>query len=507
MIVRREMPAILFPVLMSMILVTAAPVAAATCESLGSLALPNAAVTSVEAVPESDFTLSGGRGGPRAITDLPAFCRVEATLSPTSESEIRIELWMPSAQSWNGKYLAVGNGAFAGSIGTNAMLEPLRRGYATSSTDTGHSGNQGAFALNEEKLIDFAYRAVHEMAVQSKVIIDAFYETGGPQYSFFNGCSTGGRQALAAAQRYPMDFDGIVAGAAANYPTHLQGAQLWMGRLGPTTDGGAFGTDKLRFLHEAAIESCDMADGVKDSVIENPDMCRFSPTDARYGCVSGEGDSCLTETEAQMASRIYQGPRSSSGQSIFSGLAQGSELGWGGMIGTEPMSLAVDTFRYFVHKDESWDYESFDVESEVELAEQVVGDTMDSMDPDIRRFISTSGKLLMYHGWADPGISPYNSVSYYRSVVDRIGSSVTESLQLFMVPGMGHCRGGEGPDTFDTIAVIDAWVETGDAPDRIIASRIRNGEVDRTRPLCAFPQTAVYDGSGSTDDESNFICR
>jgi feruloyl esterase len=418
---------------------------------------------------------------------------------------------MPSVDRWNGKYLAVGNGAFAGSISTNAMLEPLRRGYATSSTDTGHTGNAGSFALNEELMIDFAYRAVHEMVVESKRMIDALYESGGPELSFFNGCSTGGRQALAAAQKYPLDFNGIVAGAPAIYASHLQGAQLWMGRLGPTSDGGPFPSEKLELLHEAAIESCDMLDGVGDRVIDNPAMCRFDPTVNLDQCGDGGdgvgGASCLTASEAEFALRIYQGPLNSEGGSIFSGLAPGSESGWRGMIGVEPMSLAVDIFRYFVHKDQAWDYESFDVESDVNLASQVIGETLDANNPDIREFVANGGKLLVYHGWADPGISPFNSVRYYESVQDSVGPSVGSSMQLFMVPGMGHCGGGEGPATFDTIAVMDQWVQTGETPDRIVASRIRNGEVDRTRPLCAFPAVAVYDGSGSTDNESNFICR
>lgn len=496
-----------FPLLVILIVLFASPTFAATCESLASLALSNATMTSVESVARGDFVLSGGRGGERRIADLPAFCRVSATLTPSPGSNIRIELWMPMAEEWNGKYLAVGNGAFAGSISTNAMIEPLRRGYATSSTDTGHTGNSGSFGLDQDLLVDFAYRAVHEMAVQSKAMIEAFYEVGAV-YSFFNGCSTGGRQALAAAQRYPLDFNGIVAGAPANYPTHLQGAQVWMGQVAHTIPGGAGLSGKIDFLHDSAIQSCDMADGVRDGVIENPNMCSFNPAAPRYLCRDGEdGESCLTGAEAEVASSMYRGPRTSSGVSLFPGLAPGSEQGWvRGMAA--PSALAADTFRYLVHKDENWDISSFDVEADVALADQTIGDTMDSMDPDIGAFVENGGKLLIYHGWSDPGISPYNSINYYRSVMGRVGSSVAESsTRLFMLPGVGHCRGGEGPDTFDSIGVMDTWVETGVAPLRISASRIRDGEVDRTRPICAFPRTAVYDGEGSTDDESNFVCQ
>ena len=496
-----------FPFLVFLILLSAPASFAATCESLASLELPNVTVTSVESVTQGEFVLSGGRGGDRRITDLPAFCRVLAILTPSPVSNIRTELWMPVADDWNGKYLAVGNGAFAGSISRNALIEPLRRGYATSSTDTGHTGNSGSFALNQDALVDFAYRAVHEMAVQSKAMIEAFYDVGATS-SFFNGCSTGGRQALAAAQRYPLDFDGIVAGAPANYPTHLQGAQVWMGQVAHRTPGGAGLSDKIDFLHDAAIQSCDMADGVRDGVIESPNMCRLNPAGPQFICRDGEdGESCLTVPEAEVASSMYRGPGTSSGVSLFPGLAPGSEQGWARAMAA-PSALAADTFRYLVHKDENWDLASFDIEADVALAEQVIGDTMDSIDPDIRAFVDNGGKLLIYHGWSDPGISPYNSVNYYRSAMERVGSAVAESsLRLFMLPGVGHCRGGEGPDTFDSIGVMDTWVETGVAPLRISASRIRDGEVDRTRPLCAFPRTAVYDGEGNTDDEFNFVCQ
>jgi feruloyl esterase len=479
---------------------------AATCESLASLVLSDATITSVEMVPRGNFTLSGGRGGARQISDLPAFCRVAATLTPSSDSNIRIELWMPEAENWNGKYLAVGNGAFAGSVSTNALIEPLRRGYAASSTDTGHVGGSGSFALNEELLIDFAHRAVHEMAVHSKTVIEMFYDAG-PSSSIFNGCSTGGRQALATAQRYPTDFDGIIAGAPANYPTHLQGAQVWMGQFAHETPSGPLSSEKLEFLHDSVVASCDMNDGVGDGVIENPGMCRFESTALRYRCPLGEdGSSCLTLSQGEVAARMYQGPKTSGGASLFPGLAMGSELLWAGAMG-RPSSLAIDTFRYLVHKDEGWDEATFDVEADVALAEEVIGPTMDSMDPDISAFVENGGRLLIYHGWADWGISPQNSINYYESVMGRLGSSVDDSVRLFMLPGVGHCRGGEGPDTFDSIGVMDDWVTSGVAPSRISVSRVREGEVDRTRPLCAFPQTAAYDGTGSTDDESNFTCQ
>jgi feruloyl esterase len=480
---------------------------AATCDSLVGLRLDNVTITAVESVGAGAFELAGGRGGPRMITDLPAFCRVTATLTPTTDSAIRMELWMPSPDTWNRRYLAVGNGAFAGTIGTNAMLDPLRRGYVTSSTDTGHEGNQGAFALNENLMVDFAYRAVHEMAETSKTLIDAFYEAA-PTYSYFNGCSTGGRQALTAAQRYPLDFDGIVGGAPAIYASHLQGAQVWMGRLGEIVPGGRLTAESRVLLADAAVNACDLNDGVADGVIGRPDMCRFDPLESNLICGTGSSPAaCLTPAEATLASRMYEGPKDANGGTLFPGLARGSERGWGGILGPEPMALAADVYRYFVYQDADWDYRDFDAATDIPYGEQVLGESLDAIDPDLSVFVGNGGKLLIYHGWADWGISPYNSVNYYQSVVDRMGPDVDSSVRLFMLPGVGHCSGGEGPDTWDSISAIDAWVTDGDAPDRIVASRIREGAPDRTRPLCAYPAQAVYDGTGSTDEASNFVCQ
>ena len=478
--------------------------AAAECEELTSLASEKVEITSARFVEAGSFTLEGGRGGPRAVPDLGGFCRVEATLRPVPGSEIGIELWMPSREDWNGKYLAVGNGAFAGSISRNALLDPLRRGYAASSTDTGHTSPGGDFALDPEPLTDFAYRAVHEMAVESKRLVAAYYGED-TRYSFFSGCSTGGRQALAAAQRFPTDFDGIVAGAPANYTTHLQGAQIWMSRVGRTGDRMPIPPQKLQLINDAVLNACDTLDGVEDRVIENPPMCRFDP--AALTCTGADGDSCLTAPEVRTLDALYQGPVDSSGEPIFPGSAMGGERGWGQMTGPEPMSLARDVYRYMVFADESWEVETFDAGRDIGRGAAVIGPLMDAINPDLGPFVDNGGKLLLYHGWADPGITPYSTVEYYRSVVETMGARATgPAVRLFMVPGMGHCRGGEGPDTFDALEIIDGWVTGGEAPDRIVASRIRDGQVDRTRPLCPYPQVARYDGTGSTDRAENFSC-
>jgi feruloyl esterase len=249
-----------------------------------------------------------------------------------------------------------------------------------------------------------------------------------------------------------------------------------------------------------------MADGVADRVIEDPRMCRPRDVVDAAACRPGSaGEECLAPSESALALDAYSGP-ADGGVSVFPGLAPGSESGWGTLLGREPLSVAEQFYRFFVHKDPEWDYRTLDLATDVGLAERVVGDAMDAYDADISGFLANGGKLLLYHGWADPGISPYNTVNYHDAVV-RGNASAGDSVRLFMMPGVGHCSGGEGPSSFDALGVIDDWVTSGDAPGRIVASRVRDGEVDRTRPLCAYPGVAVYNGSGSTDEASSFTCR
>lgn len=461
---------------------------AQTCTALESLVWERGQIDEIEAVPAGAFELTGGRGGPRTITDLPAFCRVRATLSPEPESAIGVEVWLPDPGVWNGRYLAVGNGAFAGSIPTNGMIDPLRNGYAVSSTDTGHEGGSGEFALVEAKMVDFAYRAVHEMAVFSKTLVDRLYPRP-LEHAYFQGCSTGGRQALTAVQKYPLDFDGVIAGAPAIRASHLHAQQTWSASID-------LDPENFDVLAEAAVAACDLADGVGDRVIENPLMCQ----PRAVVDVSG-----LPMAQARAALQAYSGPVVGR-RSVFPGLAPGSESGWNSLLGDAPLSVAEQFYRYFVHKDPNWDYSTLDLETDVPMAERTVGDAMDAYDADISAFVENGGKLLLYHGWADPGISPYNTLNYFEAVTAETPDFV-DSVRLFMLPGVAHCAGGEGPSSFDGLGTIDGWVSGGEAPHRIIASRVRGGEVDRTRPLCAYPAVAVYDGSGSTDAAENFTCR
>jgi len=433
-------------------------------------------------------------------TVVDGVCRVTTTLRPSPDSEIKIEVWMPEF-GWNGKLQSVGNGAWAGTISYPAMTNAVKAGYAAASTDTGHTGNNPNFIPGHpEKVVDFGYRAVHEMTVAAKSIIGAYYGSG-PKLAYWNGCSTGGRQALTEAQRYPADYDGILAGAPAINASHLQGAQVWSAQAVHKDEASYIPPSKYPAIHHAVLQQCDALDGVKDGVLENPTQCKFDPKAPL--CKEGDAPSCLTAPQVEAARRLYAGPKN-----VFPGLEPGSELGWSMLSGPKPMSLAAELYQYLVFENPNWDYKTFDAANDVRLAEKKVAETLDATNANLKPFVDHGGKLLMYHGWSDPGIPPLATVQYYRNVVDTLGgtSKTMNSVRLFMIPGMNHCRGGDGTDTFDAIAALDAWVEKGKAPDRIEASHLTNGKVDRTRPLCPYPQAAAYKGAGSADHAANFVC-
>ena len=394
---------------------------------------------------------------------------------------------------WNGNLQSVGNGAWAGAISYPAMATALGQGYAAASTDTGHAGNNVTFVVGHpEKLTDFAWRAVHEMTVAAKAIIAANYGRP-PARSYWNGCSTGGRQALTEAQRFPGDYDGIIAGAPDGFATRVQGVQVWIAQQTHRDEAGYIPPAKYPIVHSAVLEACDALDGVKDGVLEDPQRCHFDPK--HLECKGEDGPACLTAPQVEVVRKIYAGLPNAPG------LEPGSETGWATLSGPQPMSLAVETFQYLVFNNPNWDYHTMNAEKDIATADKVIGPLMNVVDPDLKPFYSHGGKLLMYHGWADPGIPPMDTVNYYQSLKDK------KSARLFMVPGMGHCRGGDGTDTFDAIGALAQWVEKGKAPEQLAASRVRNGNTDRTRPLCPYPQTAVYKGSGSTDEAANFSCR
>ena len=493
-----------------------APVAeSAACERLtASLKLSNTTMTSAQPVAAGQFVppaapagRGGGPGAAQAFADLPAFCRVAATIKPSTDSDIKAEIWMPLS-GWNGKFEQVGNGGWAGTIQYGPLAAALRRGYAAASTDTGHVGGSASFALGHpDKLIDFGYRAVHETAVQGKATIAAFYGNA-PRLSYFNGCSNGGRQGFQEAQRYPQDFDGIIAGAPAYTWTDMSLKLVSVAQATLNDPASMIPPSKYPVLHQAVLEACDALDGVKDGLINDPTRCHFDPNVTE--CKGADGPSCLTTAQVEAAKRIYGALKDpKTGKEISPGLEPGSELLWAGQAaGPKPFGVSDDLFKYVVFQDPNWDFRTLDLAKHVELARKIDGGTLSATSPNLKEFVGRGGKFLIYHGWADQIVTSRTSVDYYKNVVSTLGKSQADSsVRLFMVPGMAHCGGGEGPNTFDMLTPLEQWRENGTVPAQIIASHMTDGKVDRTRPLCPYPQLAQYKGSGSADQAENFACK
>jgi feruloyl esterase len=511
--------------------VQAAATTANACESLTGLKRPNATVTSAQVVAAGGFTpIAPARATlvhatdatyaePRPVqavsrpaaplqpyASLPPFCRVQATLTPSPDSDIKVEVWMP-VSNWNGKFQAVGNGGWAGNISYQTLGQAVAAGYAAASTDTGHAGNSGAFALGHpEKVVDFGYRAVHEMTVEAKLLIDAFYG-GRPTVSFWNGCSLGGRQGITEAQRYPDDFDAIVAGAPAVNSMLLHSVRMALNLQVHATAESYIPPSKYGLIHDAVLAACDALDGVRDGVLELPSRCHFDPK--ALECKGADAADCLTPPQVATAEALYSPVKNpKTGAVIFPALLErGSELEWSTLAGPEPVNTALDAFKYVVFKDANWDWRRFNAATDIDLAARIDGGVINSANPDLTHFFARGGKLLMYHGWADQQVAAENSIDYFTKVAKTAGDTVVnKSIQLYMVPGMGHCQGGPGTDTFSKMAAIERWVSNGSAPESINGYHMTWGTTDRTRPICPYGKVAKWKGLGSTDDSANFIC-
>jgi feruloyl esterase len=501
------------------------------CESLKTIALPDATVTVAEMVPAGPYTAPGPGGAPPALPGargaapaagapgggrgrgqapaavpilLPAHCRVAAVLKPSPDSEIEMEIWLPS-ENWNGKFQAVGNGGWAGVISYAAMASALQEGYATASTDTGHKGGNALFAIGHpEKVVDFAYRAVHETAVKAKTLISAFYDRS-PRLSYWNGCSTGGRQGLMEAQKYPDDFDAILAGAPANYQTHLHAWDLTVSIPTLKDPSSAVPAAKLALLNKAVLDACDARDGVKDGLLNDPRACHFDV--ATLLCRGADADTCLTGPQLETVKRMYAPAKTKGGEVIFPGKDPGSETGWTVISGgSQPPGVSIGSFQV-AYNDANWDWKTFDLDRDIKLVDEKVGATINAVNPDLSPFKARGGKLLLYHGWNDTAISPGNSINYYSNVLSKMGQKQDAWVRLFMAPGMQHCGNGPGPNQINYMGALERWRESGVAPDQLIASHVTGNRVDMTRPLCPYPQIAQYKGVGSTNDAANFACK
>ena len=509
----------------------------ASCASLATMAFPDTTITDTQLLPAGPTTIIGTTA---PGTTLPVFgtfngtlpvpiCRVRGTIKPTSVSNIIFEVWMP-VSTWNGKFNGVGNGGTAGNLGLNSMTTDLGRGYATAVTDTGHQSNNSAFAAVSPELIeDFAHRGYHLTTVVGKQIVTAYYGQA-PTYSYFTGCSTGGAEALSEAEFYPEDYDGIAAGAPANHYSLMWPGEVWPSWAALPDPAGM--RSKLPALNAAAVAACDATDGLMDGLVSDPRKCGWDPVNIQ--CTGADNPSCLTPAQVNIARLIYAGFKDpTSGAQIWPPYLLGSEDQWGGHL-TQSGNPPVNYFQYFVYGNPTWSYDdpTFNMQSaatvnQIYAADATFQPRLDSINPDIRPFGWNGRKLIWYHGWKDQNISPLNSIVFYSQVVAKVAgypygfpSAITEQspiykaalqktqnfARLFMVPGMQHCNGGPGPNTFDYLTALEQWVEHGVAPDQMIASHSTGGVVDRTRPLCPYPKVANYIGTGSMNDAANFVC-
>jgi feruloyl esterase len=484
---------------------------ATSCEDLAGLQLEDTTITRAESVaaggfvPPKEFPWPSGAPPKDFIPyeKLPPFCRVAASIRPVADSDIQFEVWMPS-ENWNGKFVGVGNGGFWGEIMYPQMSEPLIRSYAVASTDTGHRGavDDASFAVGHpEKLVDHGYRAIHEMTVKAKAIVAARYAAG-PERSYWLGCSTGGRQGLIEAQRFPDDYDGISAGAPANNWVPLMASGVWIASA-LTDPAGGVPVEKLPFIHDAAIGTCDAKDGVTDRVIGDPNECEFDPKVLE--CKGGDGPDCLTPAQVDSLRKIYRGPKNpETGEPVFPGVEPGSELELPAFLG---FRIYENYFRDLVFEDPAWDLRTLDFDRDLEKAAERHEAILSATNPDLSAFVARDGKLFLWHGWNDSLITPRNTIHYYEDVVATMGAErVKDSVRLFMLPGVLHCAGGDGAFNVDHLSVLEGWVEGAKPPDRVIARRPLEGGAERSRPLCPYPQAARYAGTGSTDGAENFQC-
>jgi len=517
---------VLFAVAFVTLALAATPAVADTCSDFvsnsGLKALPDATITSAATVSGTFTPPSGGT----PIQGLPSFCRVTVTLKPSPASDIKVEVWMPTT-GWNGKFEGVGNGGLGGIISyTNlpnyldraALVDAIKAGYASASTDTGHVADDRTWLASEDKERDYGYRAIHEMTVTAKALIKGFY--GRPSSrSYFNGCSTGGGQALGEAQLYPEDYDGILAGDSQNILTHSRASDIWASQA--VNNENKLTEAALSLVKTTVLKQCGAKDGSLEDgfLLSDRRQCQFNPE--QLLCKEGQDPAtCLTAPQAKLMMKFSEGYISHSKQPIMAGLWGPGALGWGGYnrVYMNPAFNASSPAGQFyglgVLQNPNLDVHTMDIDNAVALADKKFG-FITHTSTDMDAFMRRGGKLLMYHGWDDPSISVMNTLNYYSSVVqtvqarrhlDSMKSALVETqkaARLFLLPGVGHCGGGPGADTFDAVGILDQWVERGVAPDQIIASHATPAF---TRPLCAYPKEARYTGSGDRTDARNWSC-
>lgn len=479
-------------------------------------ARPQASCAALVSLTGFEFSIVAAQLVP-ASADAPEHCRVSGVIPP----EIRFEVNLPT--SWNRRLYMHGNGGYAGTPPEDPGLvrtksAAMRNGFATAYTDTGHDRRVyplGEFAYNNtQKEIDYSFRAVHLTVVTAKKLVSAYYDRAA-SYSYWDGCSTGGRQGLMSAQRFPEDFDGIVAGAPVlNFSGTMMG-YIW--KLNALKHA-PLELDKIVRVGEKVYERCDARDGLKDGLIEDPRDCDFDPEQHLPRCESGGGGNCFTAGEIRALAGVYSDVMSN-GKAIFPGQPVGAEAappngasGWNRWIvngdGPSIGKTFSETFlRYLAFPDDNPDrtWEAFDFDKDPGRM-AFIQSILDATNPDLSEFKNRGGKMITYYGWADTALNPLMNVEYYEQVRAKLGGGAKDVYRLYMVPGMFHCRGGLGVDRIDAITPLINWVEGGVAPETLIASREVDGNVKITRPLCVFPEVARYRGTGDPNDAASFRC-
>ena len=484
--------------------------AAQRCAALSALRLPDVRLTDVRHVP-ADAAAAG------AVH--VAHCRATGVIG----TEIGFSVWLPD--QWNGRFLMSGGGGFVGSVPGPGLA--VDQGFAVTSTDTGHrsQGVDGSWALNNlERQLNYGYLAVHRTAETAKAVVRHYYGNDA-HHAYFVGCSTGGRQGLMEAQRFPADFDGVVSGAPVYDWTRVLSGGLKNAQAAfpdPAALAKPIVTiDALRLVQSRALEACDAGDGITDGVIDDPRTCKLDLATIKSCAGDAPAADCLTKPQRDAIAKVYAPLRDATGI-VYEGQPVGAEAepgGWQAWI-TGPNERAFSTtgqpaigwgfstqfFKYFVFSDAAWDYSKYDVAASWRRDTRPWTSFMNADNPDLSAFRARRGKLLLWHGWADPALNALATIRYYDDVVSR-DPTAKDDVRLFLLPGVLHCAGGPGPDRFDAIAAIVNWVEKGEAPSRLIATKRTGTAVTRTRPLCAYPAKAVYSGAGSTDDAANFVCK
>ena len=480
---------------------------AGTCQDISKLKIASSTIETAETVTNGRFSPQSGP----ALRNLPAFCRVTVTSRPSPDSAIGIEIWMPET-GWNGRFEGTGNGGFAGHISYGALAQGLKLGYAVANTDMGMATpakeDASIFVNRPERWADWGYRATHEMTVEAKQVVNAYYGRASKQ-AYFVGCSTGGEQALMEAQRFPKDYDGIVGGAPAHNRTGVHMSILWNFAAVERNAAAYIPPSKLPLIANAALAACDAIDGVKDGVISEPPRCPFDPATLR--CSGADVADCLTSSQVETVRRLYAGPTDPrTGASIYLGLPRGSEFGWD-HLGPNPATAAEPPYApiYKWAFGLGWDWRSFDFGRSAVEFEEKLSATLNATSTNLDAFRSRGGKLILYHGWADWLVPPGETIRYYNAVLAREQSmkiDSSKSLRLFMVPGMAHCSGGPGADQFDALGAVRRWVETNTQPDEMTATKSSGETPVLHRLLCPYPEVAAYRGAGDPDDEHSYAC-